>query len=52
MAEPMDIRLKDFILGNLPELKAATNCNDDLLDKMVARGVFTIIDKQEIVSIL
>ena len=52
MAEPMDSRLKDFIRRNLPQLTEETDCNDNFLNRMVAFGVFTLHDKDEIVSIL
>jgi len=49
-SEPMEKERKEYILKALPELKEVTNCNDHLLDVMVACGVFCSDDKDEIVS--
>jgi len=48
----MDEGLKEFIRENMPQLKDETNCNNDLLDRMVSSGVFTTYDKEEIVSVI
>jgi len=52
MTEPISEALKAYILKVKPELKQETNCNDELLDRMVAGDVFNSVDKQEVVSSL
>jgi len=46
----LNASLKEYLRETIPALKEVTNCNDDLLDKMIAARVFNSIDKEEIVS--
>jgi len=52
VTETMDAGLREYLLRKIPDLKKVTNCNDELLDKMVSQSIFTSVEKEEIVSIL